>query len=181
MRSILRASVATAAVMLSGCAYVTATPITTANDATAKGVRVFSPRPYVVVNGDGVSTIYLPDCSREYAIDFGTVLAKNEVSIDLQNGMLSKLDSKEDSTVIGTNFLSAVTEAVKAGKSLGTAFSAKADGGTDTLSVYEVSCDTSRKLSLKRAEAIPTLRAVSAPTAPPSDGGGDGGVPLPKH
>lgn len=178
MRSILLAA---AAVALTGCAYVTATPVTKSNFETVKGIRVFSPRPYVVVNGQGVSTIVLPDCSREYALDFGAVLAKNDVSITLENGMLGKLDSKQDSTVIGTNFLSAVTEAVKAGKSLGTAFSTKADGGTDSLAVYEVSCDAaSRTLSVTPVRAIPKASTAPMQVLPPGDGGGDSGTPPPK-
>ena len=133
-----------------------------------------------MVNGQGVSTIFLPDCQREYAIEFGTILAKNDLTLDLQNGMLSKLDSKQDSTVIGTNFLSAVTEAVKAGKSLGTAFSAKADGGTTTLSVYEVSCDSQRQLAFTPKIAGVPL-APAPPVAPPADTGGDSGTTPPHH
>lgn len=180
MRSILLGA---AAVALTGCAYVTATPVN--GNANVKGIRVYSPQPYVVVNGQGVSTIVLPDCSREHALNFGTVLAKNDVSITLENGMLGKLDSKQDSTVIGTNFLTAVTEAVKAGKSLGTAFSAKAEGGTDKLTVYEATCEgtgASKKLVLRKADAIPSSDVRSMQIVAPGDAGdhADGGVPITK-
>lgn len=179
MRRIFLAMTALGAVAMSGCAYVNVTPITKDNNATAKGVRIFSPKPYVIVNNQAVSTIFLPDCKHQYAVKFGTVLAKNELTLDLTNGMLSKLDSKQDTTVIGTNFLTAVTEAAKVGKSLGTAFSAKAEGGTSSLTVFEAGCTDGGELTLKPVNGLSGLDAVAPQTTAPADSG-DAGTPPPK-
>jgi len=130
-------------------------------------VRIYAPKPYLVVNQTGVTAIYLPDCSQAYALTFGTVLAKNDLSIEIKDGMLTKMDNKQDSTVLGTNFLSAVTEATKVGKSLGTAFSGKVEGGTPSVSLFEASCDAGR-LTLRPIPELTQLE-IAAPqhvTAP---------------
>ena len=166
------------AVALQGCAYVTVTPVEL-TDRTTKGLRIFDPKPYVVVNASGVSTVYLPDCKRAYAVQFGSVFAKNDLNLDLTNGMLNKLESKQDTTVLGTNFLSAVTEAAKAGKSLGTAFSASADGGTTSFNLLEATCDGGR-LTLTPVTNLTGL-AVAGPAPPriPADTG-EAGTPPPR-
>lgn len=171
-----------AGLLLGGCATFTAVP--TANRPDMKGLRVYSPKTLVVVNGTGVSSIVVPDCSKEYALQFTSFLAKNDVTVDLANGMVTKVDSKQDTTALPVKIVDAVVEATKAGKSLGTAFSTKADGGTtDRLGVFELSC-VNGQLVANQAISEATLLKIktSAPATPPpqdASGGGEGDDALP--
>lgn len=140
----------------------------------------------MVVNGSGVSSIVVPDCSKEYALQFGSFLAKNEVTVDLTNGMVTKIDNKQDTTGFPIKIVDAVVEAAKAGKSLGTAFSTKAEGGTtDRLGVFEMSCVDGRLVATEAITEASLLRLkTSAPATPPpqqtSDEDDDSSAKIPK-
>lgn len=151
---------------LHGCAYVTAVP--THDNASIKGIRVYSPKAFAVVNGNSVSTLVVPDCSREYAIRFGSFLAKNDTTLEMANGMLTKVDNKQDTTALPIKLVDAVTQAAVAGKSLGSAFSAKVDGGTENMfGVYELSCSDGRLIAtsvISEANLRPVKTAPSSPS-----------------
>jgi hypothetical protein len=156
-----------AAVLLSGCANFTAVP--TAGRPDTRGLRVYSPKTLLVVNGSGVSSVVVPDCSKEYALQFNSFLAKHDVTVDLTNGMVTKVDSKQDTTALPLKIVEAVTEAAKAGKSLGTAFSVKADGGaTDRFGVFELSCVNGQLVATQAISEASLMRVkTSAPARPP--------------
>jgi hypothetical protein len=174
-----------AALLLGGCANFTAVP--TANHPEARGLRVYSPKTLVIVNGSGVSSIVVPDCSKEYALQFNSFLAVNDVTVELENGMVTKILNKQDTTAVPLKLIEAVVEAAKAGKSLGTAFSTKADGGaTDRLGVFELSCvegqlvaaQAINEASLMKLKTSPASGAVPPPI--PDDNGDEDSIPIPK-
>ncbi|MEA1015271.1 hypothetical protein [Sphingosinicella sp. LY1275] len=167
--------------ILTGCAYVTAVP--TSPGSAVRGIRINPPKAFVVVNGAGVSSFVVPDCAREYAIQFGSVFAKNDTTLDISNGMLTKLDNKQDSTAFPLKLVDAVTEAAKVGKSLGTAFSTKVEGGvTDRFGIFEVSCENGR-LTLSPAVEPGQLSTLATSKTPPSvieiDGPNEGAEDIP--
>lgn len=124
---------------LQACAYVNVVP--TANDKSVKGLRVYAPKALLVVSGTTVSSVIVPDCSKEFAVQFGSVLAKNDITVDIANGMVTKIDNKQDTTALPLKILDVVKDAAVAGKSLGDAFSAKADGDiADQFGVYSLEC-----------------------------------------
>jgi hypothetical protein len=153
--------------LLGGCANFTAVP--TLGRENINGLRVYSPKTFVVVNGSGVSSIVVPDCSKEYALQFSSFLAKNDVLIDLTNGMVTKIDNKQDTTAFPIKIVDAVVEAAKAGKSLGTAFSVKAEGGVaNRLGVYELSCERGQLVATQAITEASLLRMqTSAPVNTP--------------
>lgn len=173
-----------AALLLSGCATFTAVP--TANRPETKGLRVYSPKTLVIVNGSGVSSIVVPDCSKEYALQFSSFLAVNEVTVELENGMVSKVENKQDTTAVPIKLIDAVVEAAKAGKSLGTAFSTKADGGaTDRFGVYELSCVDGKLVSTQSINETSLLQVKTSIPAgvipqPIPDAANEGSIPIPK-
>lgn len=151
------------ACLLGGCANLTAVP--TLGQTHINGLRVYSPKTLVVVNGSGVTSIVVPDCSKEYALQFSSFLAKNDVTIDLTNGMVTKIENKQDTTAFPIKLVDAVVEAAKAGKSLGTAFSVKAEGGvSDRLGVFELSCANGQ---LVATPAITEAGLMKLTTSPP--------------
>lgn len=174
----------TAALLFGGCANFTA--VSTANRPETRGLRVYSPKTLVIVNGSGVSSIVVPDCSKEYALQFNSFLSKNDVTVDLTNGMVTKVESNQDTTAIPLKIVDAIVEAAKAGKSLGTAFSTKAEGGaTDRFGMFELSCVDGRlvstqainEASLMQVKTSPPLGAIP-PAIPEVDE--KGSVPIPK-
>lgn len=165
------------ALSISGCAYVDVK--STKGRPQLSGLRVYAPKTLIVVNGTGVSSLVIPDCSKEYAIRFGSFLAKNDVTLEIENGMLSKLENNQDSTALPLKLLEAVSSAAAAGQSLGTAFSEKVDGGlVDRFGVYELSCDdgTLKSQSLLSAANLPQLATEKAGQAVVVD---DGTTPVP--
>jgi len=173
-----------AALLLSGCATFTAVP--TANRPETKGLRVYSPKTLVIVNGSGVSSIVVPDCSKEYALQFSSFLAVNEVTVELENGMVTKVENKQDTTAVPIKLIDAIVEAAKAGKSLGTAFSTKAEGGaTDRLGIFELSCVEGRLVSSPAITEASLMRLKTSPPVgttpqPIPDEGDEGSIPIPK-
>lgn len=173
-----------AALMIGGCANFTAVYAT--NRPEVRGLRVYSPKTLVVVNGSGVSSIVVPDCSKEYALQFNSFLAKNDVTIDLTNGMVTKVENKQDTTAIPLKIVDAIVEAAKAGKSLATAFSTKAEGGaTDRLGVFELSClhgglvwtQAINEANLMQLKTSPPPGAIPPPIPEVDE---KGSVPIPK-
>ena len=155
-------------IFLGGCAYTTATPVEV-GDMTTKGFRVFAPKTYLVATGSGVSTVVIPDCSKPFAVQFGTFLAKNEVTLKMTNSILTEVSAKEDSTALPLEFLKSVTEAAKAGKQLGDGLSDKAAGGSDEFAIWSVDCNGAA------APALTTIRSQKArpDSTPPSIPEGD--------
>lgn len=172
-----------AGLLLSGCANFTA--VSTANRPDAKGLRVYSPKALVVVNGSSVSSIVVPDCSKEYALQFSSFLAKNDVTVDLTNGMVTKVENNQDTTAIPLKIVDAVVEAAKAGKSLGTAFSVKAEGGAaDRLGIFELSCIDGRLVATQAINEANLMKVkTSAPINTPQpipDEDDDESTPIPR-
>lgn len=125
--------------LLSGCAYFTVQPIEPGDNST-KGLRVYDVKPLLVVSSKGADVITVPDPSRAYAVRFGTFLAKHDVDLELGNGVLTKIGSKQDSTDVPLKLIDLVTEAVKSGNPLGAAFSKSALEEGD-LAIYEIIFD----------------------------------------
>lgn len=175
------------ALLLSGCAYTTATRVTDANRDRIHGIPIFAPKALLVVSGTGASSVIVPDCSREYAVQFGTIFAKNDVDLDIANGILTKLGSKQDSTALPLELLKSITEAAKAVKHLDDGLSDKASGGSDTFSVVEVHCDSSGKLSFSEVPGLKGRAVAPQPSSTPPEIPADnppkipgGGGPPPK-
>lgn len=128
---------------LQACAYVNVIP--TENNPDVKGLRVYAPKALLVVSGTNVSSVIVPDCSKEFAIQFGSVFAKNDITLDIANGMVTKIDNKQDTTALPLKILDVVKDAAVAGKSLGDAFSTKAEGDSaDQFGVYSLECEGGR-------------------------------------
>ena len=83
---------------LTGCAYVTAQPLTGPNDTTTSGIRVHEVKPILVISNQTVEVKFIPNPDRGYAIKFGAFLAKNNVTLELENSVFKKITADMDST-----------------------------------------------------------------------------------
>jgi hypothetical protein len=93
--------------LLAGCANLTVTHVTPGNQATVQGVRYYLPKPFlqVVPKADGtvsVTVIYLPNTSREYAVDTTSLASSYTFQIARDPlGLLSGVEYKADTTAVG--------------------------------------------------------------------------------
>ena len=109
-RSGLLASIAGAGVWL-GCAGISVHPVS--DDSAARGIRYYEPAPFLLVHSDGKggltsSVVILPDLSRKMSARPYAVLARNDATLQFQNGMLSSSKSVADETVIPKAVVSAL-------------------------------------------------------------------------
>ena len=83
---------------LAACAYATAVPVD--YNSNKDGFRVYDVKPILIVNGQNISIELIPNYNKAYAVQFGAFLAKQDFTLDIQKGFITKLDSKQDSTAI---------------------------------------------------------------------------------
>jgi hypothetical protein len=123
---------------LGGCAYFSAEPILPGSYTS--GVPIPQVKPLLVV-GSTVQVILVPNTNKQYALRFGAFLAKHDLTIDLQQGMLQSIVSNQDSTAVPVAFFAALGQAAAAGHNLGAAFAGQASGGGGRLQIYDIIFD----------------------------------------
>jgi hypothetical protein len=152
-----------------GCAYVNVVPLKS-NDRITRGLRVFEVKPLLFV-GQTVEVKLVPNTSKAYAVNFGAFLAKNDFSIQIENGMVKQLDSTLDTTAI-IDLLKAIAEKVIPAAST-------ASGPpltTAPVQVFEFVFD--REGNLIALKPIPFIGGLqNSPASPPSQNGGNGTTP----
>jgi hypothetical protein len=124
---------------LGGCAFVEAVPIQPGSNTT--GIPIPQVKPLLVV-GSSVQVIMVPNTNKQYALRFGSFLAKHDLTVDLTQGMLQSIVSNQDSTAVPVAFLAALGQAAAAGHNLlGGAFAAQASTGGGRLQIYDIVFD----------------------------------------
>jgi hypothetical protein len=98
-----------------GCATLTTSKANL--NEKPNGVRVYPPRIYLFVDAKtSASVVYLPDYARAYDIKPLTFLAKQDFTIEVPDGRLSKLTANQDGTAFLTFFASMTKEAAQVAK-----------------------------------------------------------------
>lgn len=102
-----RLTVPVAAVLLpllgiTGCTYLRVAKVVD-GQTPPPGTRYFLPKPLLLVEPDGkgginVDVIYVPDPNAEYAIDAYAFMAKQQLDLDIANGLLTSVKYVPDST-----------------------------------------------------------------------------------
>ncbi len=82
--------------LLASCAYVTAKPAPLGSNVA--GIPFYGVRNYVLIRGNEVVSLAMPDCTQRYALQIGSVLAKNHTVVDFSSGVITKLDTDQDSS-----------------------------------------------------------------------------------
>lgn len=125
----------------SACAYVTAVPAPPG--APVEGVRIYDVKPLLVVTGNQVTVLLVPNYNRAYALRFGSFLAKHDFTVEMQNGMISKIASNQDTTTVAIAIVNMITKAVETGNSIADAFSKKSDASVPggRLQVFDIVFD----------------------------------------
>ena len=62
------------------------------------GIPIYDVKPLLVVTGENVQVQIVPNYNRPYALRFGAFLAKNNVDVSMQNGILTTVKADMDST-----------------------------------------------------------------------------------
>src|SRR4051794_14956317 len=94
------------ACLLPGCAYVSAVPVPPGSQA--EGIRIYDVKPLLVVAGNQVSVVLVPNYNRAYALRFGSFLAKHDFAATLDGGILSKVSSNQDTTTVAVALVNLV-------------------------------------------------------------------------
>ncbi|NBB17701.1 hypothetical protein GVN21_20260 [Caulobacter sp. SLTY] len=178
MKALVVGMVAVASVATSGCAYITAKPAR----PDTPGFRVYPPKTYIVAGASGPTKLVLPDCSKPMAVQFGTFLAKQDVNLKMAEGMLTEVDSKQDSTLLASNLLTAITKMAGPEAATGKASSEGVPTeSTRAFQLVEVNCDGDL-LELKTGPSFSF--SISDEARKPEGAGGGGedqsGRPPPK-
>lgn len=101
---------------LSSCATVVSVRhVTEKNDEKVCGTRYYLPQPFVVASpqSDGsldVTVEYLPDTSQQYAVCAWSVFSAHELSLRLDQGMLSEVNWIADSSAVAAEAVKAAGE-----------------------------------------------------------------------
>lgn len=102
--SLLAAGISVLAI--SGCARLTVTHVTSENKSNVEGIRYYLPKPFLQVapRADGtvsVTVVYLPDTTKEYAIDASSWFSSYAFQISRDSlGLLSGVEYKSDTTAV---------------------------------------------------------------------------------
>jgi hypothetical protein len=160
--------------LLSGCAYSTAVPVPYNDDdpkAERSGFRVYAPKPILIVNGTEAKISWVPNYEKGYAVRFGAFLSKNNIKMQLTNGVLTNFESNMDSTQFLTFFQNVVEKALETGEGLFSAFSTQGSPG-GKIGVYEFVFDDDGKLTELRPLLQDTTPVASDGAVDPTVGAG---------
>ena len=167
---------------LGGCAYVSADPIEPGS--VTSGIPIPQVKPLLVV-GATVQVILVPNTNKQYAMRFGSFLAKHDLTIDLQQGMLQSIVSNQDSTAVPVAFFAALGQAAASGHNLlGGAFAAQASGGGGRLQIYDIIFDDDGNLVglrplIRKQDLIAVPAAIGITVPQPQTVGVGNGSPNP--
>jgi hypothetical protein len=97
MHYIKTAALLTALVAAGGCTGISTRMVKT-NDPEPHGIRVYPPCVYLFVSTNESRLVTLPDMGRAYDVKPWAILAKHDFSLELSEGMITKLAADQDST-----------------------------------------------------------------------------------
>lgn len=165
-------------VALGGCALTNAIPVTDANP-NPEGFRVNAVSTKFVSTPNGLVPVSYSDPCTQYAVQFWSVFSKNESTLTLnQNGTLTSIAVKHDSTEIPLKLIEFGTEALKLANPFPAASSGQSLRTVDSVQVFDIECGprgTSRLVPASDSISLPhATDAVPAQPGDRNDGGGDG-------
>lgn len=146
-----RLIVALALTLAAGCAWTSVKPVDHA-DRAEPGLRIYDPKPLLVVTSESASIVYVPDFERAYRVEFGAVLSKNNVTVKTSQGTLTDLGSQLDTTApltVVQNLGQTALEQLPKLKALGADVSGTIPGQAG---VYELVYDKGRFAGFRRLE-----------------------------
>jgi hypothetical protein len=95
MRGILLIAVL---VFTTSCAYTSAKKI--GYESEADGIRVYDPQTLLIVTCNNAQLVSVPDFTRGYAIKMGAVLAKNNTTVKVTEGLLTEVSANLDDSAL---------------------------------------------------------------------------------
>lgn len=165
---------------VAGCANVTAVPVKPGSPVA--GIRIYDVKPLLVVSGDNVSLLMVPNYNRAYALKFSTFLAKHDFEATFQNGFLTNVISHQDTTAVALALVQLITEVAKSGPMKGKTFAETAGGSGNRFGVYDIVFDRDGNIiglqplvSDRTLMKMPLRPATATPSEPPGAGGASDG------
>lgn len=128
-------------VILNGCAWTKVEPIAY-DDRKTDGVRVYDPKPILIVTETTTTVTMLPNYNRGYAVRYGQFLSKNKVNLQVKEGLITQIESDADTTGLLSLFQALGSEAIKGIDKLA-ALGAEIESGIPGMEgIYEFEFDT---------------------------------------
>lgn len=144
--------------LFTGCAWTTTSPVSY-GDRETEGVRVYDPKPLLVVTERSTGIVLVPNFERGYAIRFQAFLAKNSLSLKTDEGVLTAFTSEVDTTPFLTSLLSLGQEALEQARYLGALGETVTGSIREMEGVYQfVFSANGELLGLRRIEETPLVR-----------------------
>ena len=169
-------------VALSGCANVTAVPAPPGSNVS--GIRVYDVKPILVVTDQETKVVLVPNYNRAYALQINSFLAKNDVDIELDTGMVKTIKSDQDTTAI-IELFKTLADKIPTPLS-GASHSATGAGATSRFAIYDFVFDDEGNLLgvrplVTESQLGPRPKTVAIPAAiPPAPGGASPGPGTPE-
>lgn len=173
MKTALSACLA-ALMTLGGCAYTTNVPVTAANP-DVEGFRHYGVRPLFVIGTKGHTIQYVRDPSKQYAMRFGAFLSKNDMSFEIADGQITKVDSNIDTSTGVTELVEILGNAANKGLGFPPVASAKVTAEIgDVVQVFDMEFDPEGDVVLR-----PLLPERPVPASAPASATGPSKMPAP--
>jgi hypothetical protein len=168
--------------LVSGC--ISYTSVQKDPDGKRPGIRYALPRPYLLVTPNPDLTVtyqwlYLPDRSNQYVVTSWSFLAKYDLDVQVENGLLTSVGSKQDTGGVASQLISTLAsiEAAKlkaegasqaGGQQGSTARTTTPSGHSQNLETQQPGTATPPNPETANQ---PTTRSGGPPAAAPSPGG----------
>lgn len=106
---------AVCALTMGGCAMLHTSDVTDLSRAP-NGVRIYAPRVFLLVDATRAKSTILvaPNFARAYDVKPITIFAKQDITLELDEGMLRKVTANQDTTAVLTFIKGAAEVATKA-------------------------------------------------------------------
>ncbi|MFK7836446.1 MAG: hypothetical protein AB8B60_09515 [Sulfitobacter sp.] len=132
------------ATSVTGCAQVTAVPVTPQNPAP-KGLPFYGFKPILIVTGATSKVEIIPNLNERYALQLNTLLAKNHAKVTIrENGTIADIDANMDGTAI-ISFFEKALDKIPTGDTKSASLGAQGE-----VVVYEFVFHPDNTLSLRR-------------------------------
>jgi hypothetical protein len=80
-------------------------------DSGPDGVRVYPPRLYLFVSNNNITPAYFPDYKQAYDIKPLTILAKQEFTVEMEDGKVKRVIANQDNTALQSVLAKAIEKA----------------------------------------------------------------------
>lgn len=158
--------VASLPLLASGCTWTRARPVAY-SDRDTTGVRVYDPKPLLIITEKSTNLVFVPDFRRGYAMQYGSLLARNETTISMDEGRVTRLHSVHNTAELLSLIKTWGQEAIEQADKLA-ALGAVSGGIPGMEGIYELVISEEGEITALRpitgtSQVLPPRDATTAP------------------